>query len=295
MTSERGAQLRVGIFMAIGLGAVAAMVVYFGRFGDAVRSYYQIRVEYPNASGLLKGAGVLLAGAKVGFVDSNPVILDDMEGVYVNLKIYDDVKIPSASEFTVGSSGLLGDRFVQVNLKKDAKTSPPIAPDTVIKGKSETGMSEIFDQAGPVVAEVRAVMKKVDNITAKIDNDVLKESMMKDLNETVANLKASSIAISEATKKIDGIMAKTETAIGSGEQAMASAKSAADELKKAIEDIRGIVQGVKSGRGALGVLLSDKQTADNLRVLVQNLRERGIIWYKDRSGRDRTPENPPTR
>lgn len=282
--------MRVGIFMAIGLGAVAAMVVYFGRFGDAVRSYYQIRVEYPNASGLLKGAGVLLAGAKVGFVESNPVILDDMEGVYVNLKIYDDVKIPSASEFTVGSSGLLGDRFVQVNLKKDAKSSPPIAPDTVIKGKSETGMTEIFDQAGPVVAEVRAVMKKVDSITAKIDNDVLKESMMKDLNETVANLKASSIAFTEATKKIDGIIAKTESAIGSGEQAMTSAKSAADELKKAIEDIRDIVQGVKSGRGALGVLLSDKQTADNLRVLVQNLRERGILWYKDRGGRDRSPD-----
>lgn len=282
--------MRVGIFMAIGLGAVAAMVVYFGRFGDAVRSYYQIRVEYPNASGLLKGAGVLLAGAKVGFVESNPVILDDMEGVYVNLKIYDDVKIPSASEFTVGSSGLLGDRFVQVNLKKDARTSPPIAPNTVIKGKSETGMSEIFDQAGPVVAEVRAVMKKVDSITAKIDNDVLKESMMKDLNETVANLKASSIAFTEATKKIDGIIAKTESAIGSGEQAMTSAKSAADELKKAIEDIRDIVQGVKSGRGALGVLLSDKQTADNLRVLVQNLRERGILWYKDRGGRDRSPD-----
>jgi ABC-type transporter Mla subunit MlaD len=238
---------------------------------------------------------VLLAGAKVGFVESNPVILPDMDGVYVNLKIYEDVEIPSASEFTVGSSGLLGDRFVQVNLKKDAKASPPIAPGTVIKGKSETGMSEIFDQAGPVVAEVRAVMKKVDNITAKIDNDVLKESMMKDLNETIANLKTSSVAIAEATKRLDGVMAKTETAIGSGEQAMASAKSAADELKKAIEDIRGLVQGVKSGRGALGVLLSDKQTADNLRVLVQNLRERGIIWYKDRSGRDRTPENPPAR
>lgn len=287
--------MRVGIFMAIGLGAVAAMVVYFGRFGDAVRSYYQIRVEYPNASGLLKGAGVLLAGAKVGFVESDPVILDDMEGVYVNLKIYDNVKIPSASEFTVGSSGLLGDRFVQVNLKKDAKASPPIAPNTVIKGKGETGMSEIFDQAGPVVAEVRAVMKKVDSITAKIDNDVLKESMMRDLNETVANLKASSIAFTEATKKIDGIIAKTESAIGSGEQAMTSAKSAADELKKAIEDIRGIVQGVKAGRGALGVLLSDKQTADNLRILVQNLRERGIIWYKDRSGRDRSPESPQNR
>jgi ABC-type transporter Mla subunit MlaD len=295
MTSqERGAQLRVGIFMAIGLSAVAAMVVYFGRFGDAVRSYYQIRVEYPNASGLLKGASVLLAGAKVGMVETAPVILPDMEGVYVDLKIYKEVEIPSASEFTVGSSGLLGDRFVQINLKKDARSSPPIAAGTTIKGKSETGMSEIFDQAGPVVTEVRAVLKKVDNITAKIDNDVLKESMMKDLNETVANLKASSIAFNEATKKIDGIIAKTESAIGSGDQAMTSAKQAADELKKAITDIRGLVQQVKSGQGALGVLLSDKQTAENIRALVQNLRQRGIIWYRDRD-RDRSPESAPSR
>lgn len=278
--------------MAIGLSAVAAMVVYFGRFGDAVRSYYQIRVEYPNASGLLQGAGVLLAGAKIGAVESAPVILPDMNGVYVILKIYKEVEIPSASEFTVGSSGLLGDRFVQINLKKDAKDSAPIQPGTVIQGKSETGMSEIFDQAGPVVAEVRAVVKKVDNITAKIDNDVLKESMMKDLNETIANLKTSSAAIAEATKKIDGIVTKAETAVGTGGEAMASAKAAADELKKAIEDIRGVVQQVKSGKGALGVLINDKQTAENIRILVQNLRERGIIWYKDRS---KTPESQPQR
>ncbi len=52
--TERGSQLKVGIFMAIGLAAIAAMVVYFGRFGDSVRGYYQIRVEYPNASGILQ-------------------------------------------------------------------------------------------------------------------------------------------------------------------------------------------------------------------------------------------------
>jgi ABC-type transporter Mla subunit MlaD len=125
---ERASQLRVGIFMALGLLAIGLMVVYFGRFGDSIHGNYTIRVEYPNASGIYKGASVLLAGAKIGSVENSPVILPDMEGVYVNLKIYEEVKIPSAAEFTIGSSGLLGDRFVQIVLGPDAKSSPPIEP-----------------------------------------------------------------------------------------------------------------------------------------------------------------------
>ena len=85
---EYTTQLRVGIFMGIGLLAIALMVVYFGRFGESIRDYYQIRVEYPNSSGIYKGASVLLAGARVGSVESDPVILPDLDGVYVNLKIY---------------------------------------------------------------------------------------------------------------------------------------------------------------------------------------------------------------
>ena len=148
MTSkERASQLRVGIFMAIGLLAIGLMVVYFGRFGESIHGFYRIRVEYPNASGIYKGASVLLAGAKIGSVENNPVILPDMDGVYVDLRIFEEVKIPSAAEFTIGSSGLLGDRFVQIVLGKDAKSAPPIAPGAVIQGKSEAGMGDVFDQA----------------------------------------------------------------------------------------------------------------------------------------------------
>ena len=111
--------MRVGIFMAIGLSVIALMVVYFGRFGDTMRKYYDLKVEYPNASGLINGAKVLLAGARVGMVDKGPDILPDMDGVSVMLKIYEEVKIPSDSEFTIGSSGLLGDKFVQIVVNWD--------------------------------------------------------------------------------------------------------------------------------------------------------------------------------
>lgn len=281
--TERGSQLKVGIFMAIGLAAIAAMVVYFGRFGDSVRGYYQIRVEYPNASGILQGAGVLLAGAKVGVVATPPVILPDMNGVYVMLKIYEEVKIPSKSEFTIGSSGLLGDRFIQINLQPGASQSEPIQPGAVIQGKNETGMSEIFDQVGPVVGEAREAIANIKNISKKLNEQVLTETMMKDLNASMANLKTTTQSFADASKRLDSIMDKAEKTIGTGEDALLSAKGAADELKKTITDVRGIVQQVKAGNGALGVLLSDKQTAENLRILVESMRKRGILWYKDTS------------
>jgi len=286
---ERASQLRVGIFVALGLLAIGLMVVYFGRFGDSIHGSYTIRVEYPNASGIYKGASVLLAGAKIGSVENSPVILPDMEGVYVNLKIYEEVKIPSAAEFTIGSSGLLGDRFVQIVLGPDAKSSPPIEAGAVIKGKGESGIGEVTEQAGALLADIQKAVRNINKIAERLNTEVLKDSTISNLSATLSNLNETSASFVEASKKIDGmvknadgVVKKAEGAIESGQQTFVSAKSASDELKKAIVDVRSLLQQAKQGRGALGTLLSDREMADNLKALVANLRRSGILWYKDR-------------
>lgn len=284
---ERGIQLRVGVFMAIGLSMIALMVVYFGRFGDTMRKYYDIRVDYPNASGLINGAKVLLAGAKIGMVDKGPDILPDMDGVSVNLKIYADVRIPSDSEFTISSSGLLGDKFVQIVVKK--KDSSPIEAGAVIKGKTESGIADLADKIGPIIDEAKEAVANIKKISEKFNDDVLKQATLDNINATAANLKETSNAFAEASKKIDGIVAKADGVMTkadgvmkTGQDTFASAKDAADELKKTIADVHSIVQQTKQGRGALGALLVDKEMAENLKALVSNLRRNGILWYKDR-------------
>ena len=297
MTSkERASQLRVGIFMAIGLLAIGLMVVYFGRFGESIHGAYKIRVEYPNASGIYRGASVLLAGAKIGSVENNPVILPNMDGVYVDLRIFEEVQIPTAAEFTIGSSGLLGDRFVQIVLGKDAKSAPPIAPGAVIQGKSEAGMGDVFDQAASLLTDVQTAVGNINKVAEKLNTEVFKDTTIANLSTTLANLKEASMAVSEASKKIDGVVIKAGEAIDSGKQTFTSAnetftsanqtftsaKTAADDLKKAIGDLRSLIQQAKQGRGALAALISDREMAENLRALVSNLRRSGILWYKDR-------------
>ena len=283
MTSEeRSTQTKVGIFILIGIITIGLMVVYFGRLGEGVRNYYNLRVEFPNASGLIRGSEVLLAGAKIGRMVNDPIILPEMNGVYVDLRIFDSVKIPSASEFSVGSSGLLGDKFVQIDLKPGAKDSPSIAPGTTILGTNGGGgLGGMAEDAGALVAELRTTVGNVNSVVKKLDTGLLNEEGIASLKETLKNLQTTSSSLAAASAKVDGVVAKAETTIESGKGTMDSAKKAADELQRALADIRSLLREVRQGQGALGTLIANRETADNLRALVSNLRRYGILWYRD--------------
>src|SRR3954468_10315884 len=125
---ERGLAFKVGVFVFMGLAMLGALVVQFGRVGEGFKTYYPLTVKFADASGLLKGSDVLLAGAKIGRVAGGPHLVGEGNGVLVPLRIYDYVKIPVGSKFAVGSSGLLGDRFVTVTMP------PGKATDFVAKG-----------------------------------------------------------------------------------------------------------------------------------------------------------------
>src|ERR687887_1114451 len=139
---QRGLEFKVGVFVFVGLAMLGALIVQFGRLGEGFKTYYTLTVRFTNASGLLKGSDVLLAGARIGKVSGGPRLVREGNGVAVPLKIYDYVKIPEGSKFTVGSSGLLGDRFVNVVVPSgQPKTYLP--PNAFINGARETGIDDI--------------------------------------------------------------------------------------------------------------------------------------------------------
>ena len=141
-TTNISTQMRAGFFMILGLLCIGSLVIYFGRFGESVKKYYTLTVEYRNASGLLKGADVMLAGAKIGEVASPPIVLPSMRGVAVPLKIDESIQIPQGSIFSIGNSGLLGDHFVTVTMKDSDPDPKAIAPGSVIKnGLSESSIA----------------------------------------------------------------------------------------------------------------------------------------------------------
>lgn len=272
---ERPAQIKVGLFLLAGLITVALMVVYFGRLGEGFSSYYSLRVEFANASGLLRGGEVLLAGAKVGRVVDAPAILPDMRGVYVELRILEQVKIPVGSQFSIGSSGLLGDKYVQIILADDGGKAAFIEPGSTVQGAMESGgIAGMADSAGTLISDLRETVGNINGVVKKLDSTVLSKQELESVSATIKNLQA-------ASAKIETAVAEAATAVQSGKETMDSAKKAADELQKTLAAVHALVEQARSGKGVLGTLISNREMADNLRALIANLRKHGVLWYKD--------------
>src|SRR5947207_5492450 len=143
MNRDRTLELKVGVFVAIGLAVIGGFVVKFGRLGEGFKTYYDLTVRFKDASGLLKGSDVLLSGARIGRVGGGPRLLQEGEGVAVPLRIYDYVKIAKSSQFTVGSSGLLGDRFVSVVTPPGPATTDYLPQNAVVDGAPPTGIDDL--------------------------------------------------------------------------------------------------------------------------------------------------------
>ena len=275
---ERGLEFKVGIFVFVGLAMLGALVVQFGRLGEGFKTYYTITVRFNDAGGLLKGTDVLLAGARIGKVAGGPKLVREGGGVAVPLKIYDYIKIPEGTKFTVGSSGLLGDRFVNVTMPPGAPTAY-LPPNAYVSGARETGIDDITREGGALLRDLRGTTQKLNQETLSTEN-------MQNLKASMEHLNQATSALAESSKKLDGV-------IGQADSTMASAKQAADGLQNTIADTRKVLRSAMQGKGLVATLLNDQSLANDLHALITNLRAHGVLFYRDSaaSAQTKPPEH----
>src|SRR3954452_17551918 len=198
--SDKNLELKVGAFVIVGLLVLAGLLVQFGRVGEGFQDYYQLLVKFPDASGLLKGSDVLLAGAKIGNVAAGPRLAESGQGVEVPLRIFGFVKIPAGSRFTVGSSGLLGDRFVAVTVPKQI-TQEFVPKNSVIEGTRETGIDDLTKEGGLLVTDLRTAVQNVNETISKLNNEALSQTNLDNIKVAVENLKAVTTSLAVSTQK----------------------------------------------------------------------------------------------
>jgi phospholipid/cholesterol/gamma-HCH transport system substrate-binding protein len=271
---ERGLEFKVGVFVFLGIAAIGALVVQFGRLGEGLKTYYSLTVRFDDASGLLKGSDVLLAGARIGKVAGGPRLVQEGNGVLVPLKIYDYIKIPDTSKFTVGSSGLLGDRFVNVTMPP-GKPSKFLPANAMISGARETGIDDLTREGGALVGELRGVVQKMDTTVTRLNEEVLSKATTDNLRSSIAHLNEATSSFAESAKKLSPVVDKADSV-------MDSAKKAADDLQK-------VLSSATQGKGVLATLLSNQEMASDLRALVSNLRAHGVLFYRDSAVKGEAP------
>lgn len=303
-TESKGADFFVGLFLLIGLGIIAIMVMVFGRVSQGGQSVYLLSVEFPNANGIVKGSYVLLSGARVGDVSAAPRLIGDNYTVVVDLKIYGDVQIPRTAVFQIRSSGMLGDSYVDIVPPASYTAADFAQPGETIKGQRAAGLDELTAKGGAMMDTLnteilRKVSTQLDEIkiaTTSINTGLLSEKNLKNLEESFANLKEATDSFAETSKKLDAVVTKVEDVAKLAETTMKGADSAMADVKLTLADFRKtadastktigsarlLIDKAMHGGGPLGMLISDKQTAADLKALISNMRRSGVVFYKDR-------------
>jgi phospholipid/cholesterol/gamma-HCH transport system substrate-binding protein len=214
----------------------------------------------------LKGSDVLLGGARIGKVADGPRLVREGNGVLVPLKIYDYIKIPETSKFTVGSSGLLGDRFVSVTMPSGTPTKF-LSPNTTLNGARETGIDDLTREGGALVGDLRGVVQKIDTTVTRLNDEVLSKETAENLRSSVAHLNEATSAFAESAKKLSPVVDKADSAM--------------DSTKKAADDLQKVLSSATQGKGLLATLLTNQELANDLRALVSNMRAHGVLFYRD--------------
>lgn len=94
---------------------VAAMFLFTAlKSGDVkVEAGYPVKAKFDNITGISIGSDVRLGGIKIGVVTGLDLDNQTYQAV-ATLNIRNQTKIPSDSSAAIASSGLLGDKFVQI-------------------------------------------------------------------------------------------------------------------------------------------------------------------------------------
>lgn len=243
------AEAKVGVFTLAGLITVIAAVVWLGHFQLFDSKGYMVYVGFREAIGLAPQSSVQLSGVPIGTVKD---IENDGVGVTVTLDIESKVKIPQGSHITITSTGVMGEKFVNIHPGEDF--GEYLQNGDYVIGVNETTMEVMFDNMNKTVLQVREMLASMNSI---VGDPLLKKSLLE-----------MSVNMNQATANIAGMTGSLERmALGSEE----NVQQAVRQLNVVLSGMERTMASVEHMMANIDSVAGDPQVAENMRTTLQNI------------------------
>lgn len=265
---------RIGLFFILGLALI--WVTYETLGGHLFEGKgYILTASFDNLNQLKASDEVRMAGVKIGTVERTRLVGRKAQAV---LRIQPQVHVASDATATIAMAGLLGTDFVSIDL--GAPGARPLAPGSAIRTRPSPDLNSLMSQLSGLGDRLNGTLASFGSafngkgpqggLFQHLDRLVTQNQQ--DIHQTVANLK-------DITGKIDrgeGTVGRLVNDPALYDRMMATVsdlRASAANVRTVLGDAKGVIDQVKSGQGALGVLLYDPTTAENIKVTLQNVRE----------------------
>ena len=299
--SQSRIEIKVGIFVLLGLLLLGGLTLLFSRSTAFYKSYYELRLISANVGGIKPGAKVLMRGVQVGSVSSTK-LNDGGKNVTIFFKVESQYKLYPDAKFEIETSGFLGDQFIAIYPTKDV--GEPLANNSEVLAREPFNMqeavavatemimkiSETTTNLNAAVSDVRRLvlteqklttlgnsLDRIDTITAEAQTMMAQlstdaQSTMARLNAIVSNNAAPvSTAVSNLNVFTSGLPALADNVSSLVASNGAELSTAIKNLEVASVTLTNLMFDLQNGRGVAGRLMRDEQLAANLSAIAHNL------------------------
>jgi phospholipid/cholesterol/gamma-HCH transport system substrate-binding protein len=260
-------ELRVGLFVLVGLCVLAAAIFYVTGAGS-IGPKYRLKTYLPEVSGLANGASVSLDGVEVGNVESirlaprtGNAARDKKRNIEVVMRVakkYQD-DILTDSTVSLVTQGLLGNEYVEVTR---GFTGTVLKDGEEVHGSAGLALKEVMARGADTLENLQAL----SNTVQEMINGV------KEGKGTLGKL----LTDQEAYNHLNGILAKGDTLLANIQagQGTLGKLVASDEMygkvDKGLDNVNMILADVRAQKGTLGKLLYDPSLYDQAKQAISN-------------------------
>ncbi len=181
MFTRSSFELKVGIFIFIGIVVLSVMVFSIGNFYSVKRGY-TMDIIFSFANGISVGAPVRYAGVEVGEVQDIKVYFDERANqpmVRILVWVSQNTWVSEDAVATINTLGLLGEKYLEITPgTKEARL--------LKKGDALRGYDPISTEE--LTRETRETLAKLDDVIEGIAEIVGDEEFQVSIKNTVLNL-----------------------------------------------------------------------------------------------------------
>ncbi|MBI5630878.1 MAG: MCE family protein [Elusimicrobia bacterium] len=250
-------EAKVGAFVVAGFALIGTAIFLLGDL--SLEKRYTLYVSFRDVANLTKNAPVKLSGVEVGQV--RDILLSDGRAKVI-ASIRKGVDIYQDAQFTVGSTGIIGSKYLEVS--QGHPSAGVIAAESTVMGTDPVSIEKAMTQA----------LGSLEKIMKELSEDGPRGSLTSNLKDTVANVR-------ELTANLNDLIA---TAKPSLTNTMERFDQISDKLDKVLAKSDQMMTGLSTDKGTVGALLHDEKMKEDVKETVASVKE-AAATAKDVFGR----------
>ncbi len=242
MSSNTGNNIKLGVFVSVGLLILIVALYLIGKNQSYFGSNFHVKARFKNIGGLMVGNNVRYSGIQAGTV--NKIVVIDDTTIEITMLIDDKIKshVRSNSLASIGNEGLMGNKVI--NIAPNSEPGAEVKDGDLLLTKKVSNTDEMLETLSSTNDNIQVISENLKNTVIRINNSAAINQL---LNDTSLS--------SEIKRSVHAIH---NTADRANEFTIALNKITAD---------------IKAGNGAAGAILSDKKLADDIKKSAENVKK----------------------